>query len=55
MRETVFLLIAAVIIGSFFAGMSYKEADIVRSCTNYASFVADDTRYSCQISHKIQE
>jgi len=55
MRETVFLLIAAIIVGSFFAGMSYKEADIVRSCNNYKSFVAAEARYACQMSHKIQE
>lgn len=54
MRETVFLLIAAAIVGAFFAGMSYKEEDIVRSCNNFASFVADDARYACNLSHKIQ-
>lgn len=54
MREIVFLIIAAVIVGSFFMGMSYKEADIVRSCANYKSFTTDDARYACKFSHDIQ-
>jgi len=55
MREVSFLLIAAAIIGSFFVGMSYKEADIVRSCDNYNSFIAADARYACKLSHEIQD
>lgn len=55
MREISFLLTAAVIIGSFFVGMSYKEADIVRNCDNYNSFIAAEARYACKLSHKIQE
>ncbi|MFA7241362.1 MAG: hypothetical protein WC091_14720 [Sulfuricellaceae bacterium] len=55
MREISFLLIAAVIVGSFFVGMSYKEKDIVRSCDNYNTFTADDARYACKLSHKIQD
>lgn len=54
MREISFLLIAAAFIGSFFVGMSYKEADIVRSCDNYNSFTTADARYACKLSHEIQ-
>lgn len=54
MREIVFLIIAAVIVGSFFMGMGYKEADIVRNCTNYKSFTTSDARYACDFSHNIQ-
>lgn len=54
MREILFLLITAVIAGLFFGGMRYKEADIVRSCTNYKSFTTTDARYSCNFSHAIE-
>jgi hypothetical protein len=54
MREVVFLIVAAIIVGAFVLGMKYKEADIVRSCDNYGSFMTADARYSCVLSHKIQ-
>lgn len=54
MREAVILLVATVMVGTFFLGMSYKEADIVRSCDNYKTFTLSDARYTCTFSHKIE-
>ena len=54
MREVSFLLVIAVLVGLFYGGMSYKEADILRGCNNYGTFVAADARYTCNFSHNVE-